>query len=313
MSQSAKSRLFYLSFSLFFVFLLGGFILPTLEAEGVKAAEADKAAVPARPGSVPAYTPASLPSSGLNLPERESVFSPLPSAAWAAPYQTTANQKLIEVLWATTEKAGSFARNVSQTLGDYVKEKQIEVKQQELIRRFYEQLDGVVRPMRLAPPDYEELVRRVEQVYIEDGETGAFKLDTAGFRDLPVIVKAQHAEMLLKRVSDGTVETYYPDGALKTRWTLAGGKLNGPATTYYEDGEILYIDLYREGMKVHRRKFNPEGKLDFEQAYDYAAPAVSAAVPQAVPEVPAPAAAASSEPSQTQTTASDPAEVLPVI
>lgn len=270
MVKKAKSTVFSVSYCFFFLFLLAGFVLPNLEAEGVKPADADKSA---RASGAAQYPAARLASAGLPLTERESVFSPLPSAAWAAPYQTMANQKLMDVLWTATEKAGFFARNVTQSLGDYVKERQIEAKQQELIRRFYEELDSAVRPMRLAQPDYEELVRRVEQVYIEDGETGAFRLDTTTFRDLPMIVKAQHAEMVVKKVSDGTVETFYPSGALKTRWTLAGGKLNGPATTYYEDGEILTIDNYRDGLKIHRRKFNAEGRLEFEQAYDYDLPA----------------------------------------
>lgn len=305
MSRHSKSQLLYLSSALFFIFILGGFILPSLEAEAVKPADPDNSVAASTASGVTPYIPPRVPASSLKLPERESVFSPLPSAAWVVPYQTTANQKLIDVLVATTEKAGTFAKNVGQSLGDYVKERQIEVKQQELIRRFYEELDFVVRPMRLAQPDYDELIRRVEQVYIEDGESGAFKLDTASFRDLPVIVKAQHAEMTLKRVTDGDVETYYPNGALKTRWTLAAGKLNGAATTYYEDGEILYIDLYREGLKIHRKKFDREGKLEFEQAYDYEAPA-----PAAVAGDPQPVSEPSSNPAAPSSVQT---EVLPVI
>jgi len=305
MSRHSKSRLLYLSCALFFVFILGGFILPSLEAEAVKP-EPDKSVGSRQSGMPPYVVPPRIPSASMNLPERESVFSPLPSAAWVVPYQTTANQKLIDVLVATTEKAGTFAKNVGQSLGDYVKERQIEVKQQELIRRFYDELDYVVRPMRLAPPDYDELVRRVEQVYIEDGESGAFKLDTAGFRDLPVIVKAQHAEMALKRVTDGAVETYYPNGALKTRWNMSEGKLSGAATTYYEDGEILYIDSYREGLKIHRKKFDREGRLEFEQAYDYQAPVPALGSSAQVSDPDSANSAGSSEVSST-------AEVLPVI
>ncbi len=230
------------------------------------------------------YRPVQITHPGLNLPERESAFSPLPSAGWAAPYQTTANQKLIEVLWQSTAgKAGSLAKNVGQTLGDYVKEKQGEMKQQELVHRFYDELDQILVPMRLRQSDYVELLHRVEQVYIEDAESGAFKLDTVTFRDLPVVARKEYAEMALTRVQNGPVETFFANGAIKARWNFKNGKPDGAVTTYYEDGEIHYIDIYRDGMKIHRKKFDKEGKLEFEQAYDYSVPSEE---PQSAPETP---------------------------
>lgn len=259
------------------------------------------------------YRPVQMTNPPLHFSERESPFSALPSAGWAAPYQTTANQKLIEVLWQATEKAGSLAKNVSQTVGGYVKERQMELKQQELVHRFYEQLDQILMPMRLSQADYSELVHKVEQVYIEDAESGAFKLDTVTFRDLPVLARTEYAEMALTRVQNGPVETFFPNGTVKARWNFKNGRADGVVTTYYEDGEIRFMDHYRDGMKIHRKKFDKEGRLEFEQAYDYTVPqvpVVSAPVPQAPaveetrPAAPvavsAPAVPVSPEPSQLQ-------------
>ena len=80
----------------------------------------------------------------------------------------------------------------------------------------------------------------------------------------------QYAEILLNRTRNGTVDTYYMNGRLKTRWNLQDGKPQGSITSYYENGEILYIDHYEEGKKMSRKKYDPDGKLEFEQSYDYA-------------------------------------------
>lgn len=203
---------------------------------------------------------------------------------FAAPakYQETVDEKLAEALIKAAEKAGTFAKTVGTSIGDYMKEKQVEKKQEELVQRFYDSLYSLLRPLSLSSEEFRELVTRVENLYIEDGETGKLKLDAVHFRELPMIVKREYADMTLERTRNGTVDTYYLSGALKTRWQIQEGQPQGASITYYENGEMLYIDTYEKGQRIYRKKYDKEGRLEFEQGYQYGVSALP------VPAVPAP-------------------------
>ncbi|MDD5216636.1 MAG: hypothetical protein PHS88_00880 [Candidatus Omnitrophica bacterium] len=180
-----------------------------------------------------------------------------------------ANAKLAWALWRTAEKTSTLAKSVTENLGDYVKEKSAEKRRNDLMQNFYLNLEGAIRPLQLNREERLALVTGVEKIYIEDGESGKNKLDTLYFRDLPQIVKKEYADIVLARTQNGPVDTYDWQGHLKTRWNIKNGKPDGAVITHYDNGEILYIDNYENGRNVHRKKYNPEGKLEFEQAYQY--------------------------------------------
>ncbi|HTL47536.1 MAG TPA: hypothetical protein VL688_05680 [Verrucomicrobiae bacterium] len=238
--------------------------------------------------------------SALDSPAAATTAQQAGSSAPLSYDDSTANEKLALSLIKTAEKAGSFAKTVTESIGDYVKEKQIERRQNELVQQFYFNVRSALKPLSLSPSEYEDLVSRVEDVYIRDGDNGA-KLDIVTFRDMPVIVRKEYSEMMLARTQNGQVETYYINGAVKTRWQIKDGKKQGPAITYYEDGEIQYIDIYDNGNRVNRKKYDHEGKLEFEQNYSYdvsetpSSPAAAAPVPGVPPVETKPADASTIE------------------
>lgn len=99
-------------------------------------------------------------------------------------------------------------------------------------------------------------------------------------------VRKEYSQLELERTEEGMVDTYEKNGKLKTRWTLQDGSAHGPAITYYDDGEIKYIDLYEDGRRLSRKKYNRDGRLIFEQPYTYEASVVAAAVkiPEPAPQ-----------------------------
>ena len=92
-------------------------------------------------------------------------------------------------------------------------------------------------------------------------------------------------------ILSGLTLTYYKSGKLAGEWNFEGGKLGGISRTYYESGKLkseldfksgaidglskkywdngiyAYLDTYDEGVLVHRKSFDREGKLKFEQHY----------------------------------------------
>jgi len=180
-----------------------------------------------------------------------------------------ANAKLAWALWRTAEKTSTLAKSVTENLGDYVKEKSAEKRRNDLMQNFYLNLEEAMRPLQLNREERLALVTGVEKIYIEDGDSGKNKLETLYFRDLPQIVKKEYADIVLARTQNGSADTYDLQGRLKTRWNIKNGKPDGAVITHYDNGEILYIDNYENGRKVHRKKYDPEGKLEFEQAYQY--------------------------------------------
>lgn len=188
--------------------------------------------------------------------------------------------------------ADAAARSVGRSLGQYIRGQYQQRKNEDILQRFDYSLSQNMAGLHLTPEERRRMIQKIQDDYIQDAESGKLELDQQNFRDLPKIVKKQYAEIELARTESGNVPTYDNKGGLKTLWAVKRGLLEGPAVTYYPDGEIKYIDLYKSGRKVNRKKFDEEGKLVFEQNYDY--------------EIAAPAAASVQEPEVSQTPA-DPA------
>ncbi len=204
-------------------------------------------------------------------PAGDSLNTVLP--AWAEKQDPSAESKLGWALLDVTQTAGTVAKTVKNSLtasiGDYVKEKQKQVRQQDLVHKFYVNLDYVIGSLKLTLSDHDELVSRVKREYIEDAESGRRQLDSQHFRELPYIVRKEYADMLLARTRDGEVDTYYLSGARKTHWVLKNGQPEGAVVTNYENGEILTIDLFKDGRKIRRTRYDPDGRLEFKQDYNY--------------------------------------------
>ncbi len=220
----------------------------------------------ADPAPQAANTQAEPPSTPLNS-------SPASALPWQQPQDPSAESRLGWALWDVTQKTGDVAKavrnSVTSSIGDYVKEKQKEGRRGEQLHRFYTNLEYVIVGLRLAPPDQNALAERIKQIYIEDAESGRRQLDALHFSQLPYVARKEYAEMLRARTRDGEVDTFYLNGALKTHWVLKNGRPEGAIVTNDENGEIRYIDLYKEGRKIRRSKYDSEGRLVFQQNYDY--------------------------------------------
>lgn len=66
--------------------------------------------------------------------------------------------------------------------------------------------------------------------------------------------------------ADGRVKTYF-FGKLRNELSYKNNRLDGLCKTYHWNGIIKYLDTYVGGVLVHRKAFNCEGKLKFEQDY----------------------------------------------
>ena len=210
-----------------------------------------------------------------------------PQAAWPYPaysLRSQMEQQLAAALVKTAGKAGNLAKTVGQGISEYVRERQMERTQQELVQGFYMHLESALEAYLIEDSaTYHEITAEVERIYIEDGSTDEIGLDTLTFREMPDVVRHVYGDILLRRAQNGAVTTYYMNGTPKTDWTLRGGQPHGSVTTYYPDGEILYIDIYEEGRRMSRRKYDQEGRLEFEQDYRYEKE------PRSEPEAPQPA------------------------
>lgn len=181
--------------------------------------------------------------------------------------------------------ADAAARSVGRSLGQYLRGQYQQMKNEDILQRFDAALMMHLSGLQLSPEERRRMIQKIQDDYVQDAESGRLELDQQNFRDLPKIVKKEYAEIELSRTGNGNVPTYDLKGNLKTQWTVNNGVLNGPAVSYYPDGEIKFIDMYKNGRKVNRKKFDPEGKLEFEQNYDYDLSA------PAIPQVPAAQAA----------------------
>ncbi len=60
---------------------------------------------------------------------------------------------------------------------------------------------------------------------------------------------------------------YYESGQLQLRVNIKDGKRHGPTWEYRPNGSVVYIDIYKNGIKIHRKMYDERGKLEFEQDY----------------------------------------------
>jgi len=63
------------------------------------------------------------------------------------------------------------------------------------------------------------------------------------------------------------LKLYAPEGYLANEWTTKDGKIEGDYKIYNEEGLLMYIDVYKKGVKIKRKAFDEKGKIKFEQKY----------------------------------------------
>jgi hypothetical protein len=257
--------------------------------------------------TAPFAHPETLKSDSGSASARTSEIGRLLDAGTAQALETTAEEigHPIVTMRKTAEVA---ARTVGKSLGQYIRGKVQHQKNMELLQRFDNALYESLLGLRLTMPERQKLVRSIERAYIEDADSGKNQLDQFNFYDLPQLVKKEYAQIELERTEQGTVDTFNERGKLKTRWTMVEGKPEGPAITYYEDGEIKYIDIYQQGRRISRKKYNRDGQMVFEQNYSYEAvkPAEKAEV---VEEIKTPVKSIEPENSAQETSDPEPAAV----
>lgn len=118
--------------------------------------------------------------------------------------------------------------------------------------------------------DYQEGVKNGESViYYEKGtimESSNYKNDQ---RDGVTIWYANRDKNQGEKVAmytykegifDGVQETYFEDGAVKTKKTFSGNILEGPAYEFYEDGSLKTEANYKKGELKGKVKEYPQGK-----------------------------------------------------
>ncbi len=188
------------------------------------------------------------------------------SQAAAPLIRATEIENPIETVRRTAEQA---AKTVGTTLGQYVRGKYQQMKNTEMLDRFNNSLSETLIGLPLTPEQRQQLVHKVETAYVDDVDSGKYQLDQTNFHDLPLVVRKEYSDLLMEITQSGTVDSYDFSGRLKTKWTFDNKQLNGPAVTYYDDGEIHFIDFYENGKRMSRKKYDREGKLEFEQHYSY--------------------------------------------
>jgi len=189
-------------------------------------------------------------------------------APWAEKPQPYFSQELADLLWEAAKKASSFSKSAGGAVRSYLEEKQKEQRERQIADYFYQQVYQAMHGLRLDYREMRELVWRVEQIYLDEARTGTSRLDFVGLRDMPHVVRKVYGDLVQARTREGEIDTYYLNGAVKTRWNFKNGKPDGRVVTFYENGEILFIDEYRDGVKWRRRKYNGEGKMEFEENYE---------------------------------------------
>lgn len=66
---------------------------------------------------------------------------------------------------------------------------------------------------------------------------------------------------------DGIFKSYSDKGILLKELNYKQGKLHGICRFYYDSGDLMYTDTYNNGFKTNRKKYNQEGRLEFNQDY----------------------------------------------
>lgn len=66
---------------------------------------------------------------------------------------------------------------------------------------------------------------------------------------------------------EGDLKAYYPDGKLRIVAHYDNGLVNGESSRYYQDGKIERIQKYEKGRLVYEKKFDENGKVQYEDHY----------------------------------------------
>lgn len=217
-----------------------------------------------------AQQPSAAPASVPPLPP----VSPAPVAAAPANISTNISgsygspeQNALSAILQTKSQAVGVVKSVGGIFQQYLTDKNLQSKQQELLNQFDYAFYAMVRRFPLGPEDTQTLKSRVEKAYIEDVASGRNELDQQAFRDLGYVIQKEYSEMRLSKTQNGIVDVYDFKGRVKTRWNFINGQPHGFVVTYYETGEILYVDTYEQGRKIRRKKYTPEGRLEFDEDY----------------------------------------------
>ncbi len=177
------------------------------------------------------------------------------------------NQSLTMVLVQAAKGAGKWAETIGKNVEIYVEQKQFQKAQTELLQYFYDSYNYHSRIYPLSDEQRVDLRRRVEEIYIREGLEPKYELDMVNLRDMPLVIQKVQADMQKETAWTETVETYSVKGVREGVWPYKEGKLHGNVLIYNQDGELRYIDTYQNGNKINRKKFDDEGRLEFEQAY----------------------------------------------
>ena len=62
---------------------------------------------------------------------------------------------------------------------------------------------------------------------------------------------------------------YYESGELKEEASYNKGKQEGLTKEYYRNGEIFYIDTYKDDQLIKKKSYDETGKLVLEQDFAY--------------------------------------------
>lgn len=259
---------------------------------GAADAQAEAAAAPPAAAAYPAPDVSSAAAPPVKVLRPETFQSAGTYVYGNTTPETSLNEQLGIALVKTAEKAaikaGSLAKTVGQSIGEYMKERQTQKAQEDLVQKFYYYVNYYLTPYHLDSAARSKVVARVEQIYIDDGAKEKYALDTVQFREMPGVVRKAYGDIQLDTARNGEVKTYYINGRVETVWNLKNGVPDGAVVTYYEKtGEIQTIDLYENGRKLSRKKYNEEGKLEFEQKYDYEPEKQPAVIPVQAPAAPA--------------------------
>ncbi len=281
-----RSILFRLSFT--GVFLLFCLSLVFLVQPAFSGNEMPSSAAQKRPASGPAanqelnFAPSYWPDAANpynELPVTPAVESPFLQALTRQPetlpvqeYLTArakTEEALLQALIKAAERGADVAKGMGKSIQIYMENAKSERERGELIRHFYESLYFHAGNLPLSGAEWREMERNVEAIYIEDGQTGKYGLDPVYFRDMPEVVKKINADIQHKKIQDGTLETFYVNGQVKTVWKFRQGRPHGIVVSYDEAGNLAFIDTYQEGYKTNRKKYTAEGQLEFSQDYPH--------------------------------------------
>lgn len=67
---------------------------------------------------------------------------------------------------------------------------------------------------------------------------------------------------------NGITKIFYSNGSLKSQWSFKNGKKHGPAVHYTLEGNVLYREMYEDGLKTLRRTYDESGKMIKEQTFE---------------------------------------------